>query len=199
MRHPSGTYRSEPSTVNVFISYSRADRSFAERLGSGIRALGAKVVSDETRLKPGESFDHALREALEASDAVVLVVPEPGTAQANSAFFEAGAARALGEPIVAVLPNADPSRVGELPFAHLRARRIRWIEGRYGGAREVHRDGARGFVAGGQARSFGQHGLWEQMAWATDNRPSRMLPSFAPCWRCSKSRHVSAAQIHAIP
>jgi nucleoside 2-deoxyribosyltransferase len=101
--------------VNVFISHSRADRVFAERLGSGIRALGANVVSDESRLRPGESFDHALREALEASDGVVLVVPEPGSAQANSAFFEAGAARALGKPIVAVLPNADPSRVGELP------------------------------------------------------------------------------------
>jgi nucleoside 2-deoxyribosyltransferase len=101
--------------MNVFISHSRADRAFAERLGSGIRALGANVVSDETRLKPGESFDHALREALEASDAVVLVVPEPRTAQANNAFFEAGAARALGKPLVAVLPNADPGRVGELP------------------------------------------------------------------------------------
>jgi hypothetical protein len=79
-----------PSAMNVFISHSRADRAFAERLGSGIRALGAEVVSDESRLSPGESFDHALREALEASDGVVLVVPEPGTAQANSAFFEAG-------------------------------------------------------------------------------------------------------------
>jgi hypothetical protein len=38
-----------------------------------------------------------------------------GNAQANSAFFEAGAARALGKPIGAVLPGADPSRVGELP------------------------------------------------------------------------------------
>ena len=66
--------------MNVFISHSRADRAFAERLGSGIRALGANVVSDETRLRPGESFDHALREALEASDAVAPAVPEPGTA-----------------------------------------------------------------------------------------------------------------------
>jgi len=101
--------------VNVFMSYSRADRPFAERLGSRIRALGANVWSDESDLRPGESFERALREALEASDGVVLVVPEPGTAHANNAFFEAGAARALGKPIVAVIPGSEPRRVGELP------------------------------------------------------------------------------------
>ncbi len=56
-----------------------------------------------------------MREALEASDGVVLVVPEPGASKANKAFFEAGAARALGKPVVAVLPSPDPGRAGELP------------------------------------------------------------------------------------
>ena len=58
-----------------------------------------------------------MREALEASDGVVLVVPEPGASKANKAFFEAGAARALGKPVVAVLPSPDPGRAGELPSA----------------------------------------------------------------------------------
>jgi hypothetical protein len=105
--------------MNVFISYSQADREFAEWLRSGIQALGAVVQSDESGLKPGESWDQALpalREALETSDGVVLVVPEPGTPKANAAFFEAGAARALGKPVVVVLlTSSEPDRVRELP------------------------------------------------------------------------------------
>ena len=101
--------------MNVFISYSQADRELFGRLRSGIQALGANVRSDESGLKPGESWDRALREALEASDGVVLVVPEPGTPKANAAFFEVGAARALGKPVVAVLlTSPEPDRVREL-------------------------------------------------------------------------------------
>jgi nucleoside 2-deoxyribosyltransferase len=100
--------------MKVFISHSQADRIFAERLTTRIQALGAKVVSDEHAVEPGETWGKALREALESSDGVVLVVPEPGTAKANSAFFEAGAARALGKPVVAVIPEAESSRVGEV-------------------------------------------------------------------------------------
>ncbi len=98
--------------MNLFISYSRADRAFAEQLRSRIETLGANVWSDESKIEPGENWDQALRRALEASDGVVLVVPERGAPKANAAFFEAGAARALGKPVVAVIPDAEPSRVG---------------------------------------------------------------------------------------
>ncbi len=101
--------------MKVFLSFSKPDRSFAERLGSNIRALGGDVLSEDTWNEPGANLDQALREALEASDGVVLVVPEPGASKANKAFFEAGAARALGKPVVAVLPSPDPGRAGELP------------------------------------------------------------------------------------
>jgi hypothetical protein len=82
---------------------------------SRTEALGANVWSDESQIEPGKNWDQALRKVLEASDGVVLVVPEPGAPKANAAFFEAGAARALGKPVVAVIPEAEPSRVGELP------------------------------------------------------------------------------------
>ena len=52
-----------------------------------IRALGADVLSDDTWNEPGANFDQALREALQASDGVVLVVPEPGSPRANNAFL----------------------------------------------------------------------------------------------------------------
>jgi nucleoside 2-deoxyribosyltransferase len=100
--------------MNVFISHSRNDRAFAEQLRNRIQALGANVWFDEA-IKPGENWEQALRKTLEDSDGVVLVVPEPGTAKANAAFFEAGAARALGKPVVAVLPSQDSSRIREVP------------------------------------------------------------------------------------
>ena len=101
--------------MNVFISYSRNDRAFAEQLRNRIQALGANVWFDQAVIKPGENWEQALRKTLEDSDEVVLVVPEPGTAKANAAFFEAGAARALGKPVVAVLPRQEHSRIREVP------------------------------------------------------------------------------------
>lgn len=101
--------------MKVFISSSWADRPFAERLRRDIAALGAEVIGDSDAFGAGETWDQALRKALEESDGVVLVVPEPGSRRANNAFFEAGAARALGIPVVAVLPISDASRAGELP------------------------------------------------------------------------------------
>lgn len=101
--------------MNVFISYAHQDRVFAKELAALVQALGAKVLSDDTALKPGQSIEQRLREALQASDGIVLVLPEPGTARANNAFFEAGAARALGKPVVVVLPRPEASRLAELP------------------------------------------------------------------------------------
>ena len=101
--------------MKLFLSYSRSDRPFAERLRSNIQALGEDVMSDEGWSLPGMNWEAGLREALESSDAMVLIVPEPGSARANNAFFEAGAARALGKPVIAVLPTVDPGRARELP------------------------------------------------------------------------------------
>jgi nucleoside 2-deoxyribosyltransferase len=101
--------------MNVFISYSRNDRAFAEQLRNRIQPLGANVSFDQAVIKPGENWEQALRKTLEDSDGVVLVVPEPGTAKANVAFFEAGAARALGKPVVVVLPSQESSRIREVP------------------------------------------------------------------------------------
>lgn len=101
--------------MKVFLSFSKSDRLFAERLGSKIRALGTEVLSENAWGEPGANLNESLREALETSDGVVLVMPEPGSPRANNAFFEAGAARGLGKPVVAVLPSPDPSRAGELP------------------------------------------------------------------------------------
>ncbi len=101
--------------MKLFLSSSRPDRPFAERLGDHIRALGAEVMSDDLWNEPGMNWEQALRAALADADGFVLIVPEPGTARANNAFFEAGAARAADKRIVAVMPSADAARARELP------------------------------------------------------------------------------------
>jgi hypothetical protein len=98
----------------VFLSYARGDRALAKVLGERMRALGADVFDDETIL-PGDNWQKALRDALEAADAVVYLAPNPGTAESNFAFFEVGAARALGKRIIPILPTQDAMRIRELP------------------------------------------------------------------------------------
>ncbi len=120
--------------MKVFLSYSDADLTFVHELGEKIRALGAEVLSDAPSLgadreralletfgafdRGAPSWDRPLRDALEAADGLVLVAPIPNAANANAAFFEAGAARALGKPIVVVLPGREPERVGEVSDIH---------------------------------------------------------------------------------
>ena len=100
--------------MKLFSSHSLADRAFAERLTTRIQALGRRS-GPTRRSSPAKTGTRRFARLWKSSDGIVLVVPEPGTAKANSAFFEAGAARALGKPVVAVIPEAEPSRVGELP------------------------------------------------------------------------------------
>jgi hypothetical protein len=102
-------------TQKIFVSFGAADRPFAERLVKDLSALGAEISYDDPSNRPGYSYDWKLRGDLEATDALVLVVPEPGSPNANRAFFEAGAAKASGKRVVAVLPTGDPSRAREVP------------------------------------------------------------------------------------
>jgi hypothetical protein len=47
--------------MKVFISYSRPDRTFAERLRSDIVASGTDVLTDSEVLGAGETWDQGLR------------------------------------------------------------------------------------------------------------------------------------------
>ena len=84
------------AAMKLFLSYSHRDRPFAERLGAQLRALGADVLSDYSSVRPGDDLQAALRDALEAADGVILVVPEPGAPGRTTLFSKparAGARR----------------------------------------------------------------------------------------------------------
>jgi nucleoside 2-deoxyribosyltransferase len=91
--------------MKLFMSYGGKDALYAASLAESLKGLGVLVFADKY-IAPGESWEHILRKEIEESDAAVLVVPESGSSRANNAFFEAGAARALGKPVFAVMPDA---------------------------------------------------------------------------------------------
>jgi hypothetical protein len=89
----------------VFISYSVKDREFAEKLAAAISERGAEPsLSEHGRIAKIDWLGD-LRKKLGNSDAVVLVMPSASAPSANSAFFEAGAARALGKDVIVVIPD----------------------------------------------------------------------------------------------
>lgn len=67
--------------VRVFISYSRVDTGFAERLKSDLRAAGVQVWIDHESLEPGApDWQAAIRRGIDAAHAVVYIA-SPEAAQ----------------------------------------------------------------------------------------------------------------------
>ena len=87
----------------VFISYAREDKAFASELGNLMKERGVSVFLD-TDLTSGSFWSDVLRREIERATALVLVIPSHNVANRNNIWFEAGAAKALGKPVLAVLP-----------------------------------------------------------------------------------------------
>ena len=98
----------------IFLSYVLEDRAFAKRLAEAFRGRGIAVVLGAD-FDPGSPWADALREQIEHSDALVLVIPSQSAANRNSIWFEAGAARVLGKPVLAVLPSKSTAATFDLP------------------------------------------------------------------------------------
>ena len=64
----------EPRNVKLFISYPSDQKELAERLRLALEAEGHEVFTDRAELKEGEPYHAALREAIEASDALVFLI-----------------------------------------------------------------------------------------------------------------------------
>lgn len=98
----------------VFISSAREDRIFAHQLGELLKQRGVSVAGDlDTAF--GSDWSDRLRRQIEDATALVLLIPSQTTANRNSIWFEAGAAKALGKPVLAVLPPGRDAGSTELP------------------------------------------------------------------------------------
>lgn len=104
--------------MKAFMSYNSKDAVFASALRESIERDGVRVFDPARDTPPGLDLFARLRDEIEASDVLILVVPETGTANVNAAFFEAGAAKALGKKVLAVMPDArgrqSPSDIADL-------------------------------------------------------------------------------------
>jgi hypothetical protein len=93
--------------ANVFLSYASADRAIAEQIAQKLRSGGIDLPMLANAIGRGDDFADALREALQDSDAVVVVL---SNASVESAFVmaELGAAMALNKRIIPIKLGASP-------------------------------------------------------------------------------------------
>lgn len=61
---------------NIFISYSRDDRPFVERLSGDLRRFGLETWVDIENIKPGSRWDEELDRALQESNALIFVLSQ---------------------------------------------------------------------------------------------------------------------------
>jgi hypothetical protein len=88
----------------IFVSHASADRAFAHELGRLMEERGASVFLDTDKMTAGSLWSETLRAEIDMANALVLVIPSHDVANRNWVWFEAGAAKALGKPVLAVLP-----------------------------------------------------------------------------------------------
>jgi hypothetical protein len=90
------------SKNNVFISYARGDKGWAEWLRERLLRYGFEVSTDATSVAPGESFISELNRTIASSD-VVVVLLSPNYFQSKWSQYETAAAAASDVPIIPVL------------------------------------------------------------------------------------------------
>ncbi len=98
----------------LFISHVAEDSDYARQLGSLLKERGATIVS-ELDAASGSMCPDALRTQIESATALILVIPSRRAPNRNNVVFEAGAAKALGKPVLAVLPPKNVSAPIDLP------------------------------------------------------------------------------------
>jgi hypothetical protein len=90
------------SARRYFLSYARADASFALRLAGDLRAAGAAVWVDQLDIRPSERWDRSLEAALRACDGV-LVVLSPRSVASENVMDEVGFAIDQRKELIPVL------------------------------------------------------------------------------------------------
>lgn len=121
-------------TSSVFLSHALADRRLADAIGRALERVSFSVWSD--KLVPvGADWDATVEQALERSDAVVLLV-SPAFLESSHSLFEAGLAihrsRRGGGRLVPVLVGDLDVEVVPLPLKDIQV-----LDGRGLGEAEI--------------------------------------------------------------
>jgi len=113
--------------MQVFISHAAADADLAERTAHQLRDCGFEVW-DDSRILPGDNWGLKLAEALQTSDAMVVLLTTDSIHSPNVSY-ELGYALGNKEyrgrviPVIAAPPKDPPER--EIPWVLRRFQMVR--------------------------------------------------------------------------
>jgi TIR domain len=96
----------------IFVSCTRADQAFGDRLVNALKARGFEVMSDLAEIAEGDSVKDVLLARIAAADAFVFVLSRASVAS-EMAQRELDEAVRLGKTVVPILP--EPMDDGALP------------------------------------------------------------------------------------
>lgn len=115
--------RGADQKLKVFISYSRTDREFADRLVAALEARGLHVLIDRRDLPLLEEWQRELSSFIRQADAVVLIV-SPASTASEWCEWEVAQVAALNKrlaPVVARPVSGDvpiPAAIGKINFLY---------------------------------------------------------------------------------
>ncbi len=94
--------------TRVFISYSDQDRAFAQWVKGALTREGIATNFDEAASSSATDFASAIREAVQAADALLVVLSDDLT-PSNFVMLEIGMAQGLGKKVVVIAaPGMKP-------------------------------------------------------------------------------------------
>lgn len=102
--------------MKFFISYAHRDQEFAGQLAQSLRKQGGDAWMSEHGTLTGTDWLTTLKDNRKSSDALVLIMPSAAAASGNSAFFEAGAAKAIGKDVIVVVPDLESVDRSNIPY-----------------------------------------------------------------------------------
>jgi len=99
---PANTDASQPTQLQVFISYSRRDSELATQLHDDLEREGMDAWLDNSDISAGYEWDNSIEDAIDNCDYFVLLISESSMASEN-VLDEVNFARNLDKRIIPVL------------------------------------------------------------------------------------------------
>jgi WD40 repeat protein len=110
--------------AKLFVSYSRKDRSFVERLSEALKAGGQDTWVDLKDILPSEDWLNAIRSAIEGADAFVFTVSPDSVDPTSVCVKEIDHAVAHNKRIIPIVCRAVDTRTVRVPEA---IGRLNWV------------------------------------------------------------------------
>jgi len=98
---------------SILISHLHRDAGLAKRLGSALKRLGLEAFNPTREIPDGARWRTVIQADIKRSDALIMLAVTPDSLSSSWMPYEAGAAEALGKPVIVLL--SDKYSVSELP------------------------------------------------------------------------------------